>query len=368
VPWSTVLPLAIVVAFADGFWVTALRSSVGAIERSDGLFAAWMRESTLALPGFALAVLAALMVGQRRFGGQPRGVKAVSLVLLMVAGVGTLVGALRMAASAAYDYHLQTTQMAMMDMMKNNCSASCRSAQLHATLGLQVRVVAVGTLILLGTNLVLVFWVVALRGGRLRLTSSRAPVTLGRVVTDRSELVRALLGAALIASAVVHATVVPGHLAEWSTAGAFFIALTATELALAGALLTRRRPLALLPVVFAIDATLVLWLGFRTFGTPFGAGAEVTHRVGVAVGVASLLEVAALLVALAILRARPWVRRAGPADLPGQPAADLLGSTLVAVVVVTALALGGSSLDLLGQAGTGTSGGGHASHAAAGNV
>jgi len=37
-------------------------------------------------------------------------------------------------------------------------------------------------------------------------------------------------------------------------------------------------------------------------------------------------------------------------------------------VVVTALALGGSSLDLLGQAGTGTSGGGHASHAAAGNV
>jgi hypothetical protein len=359
-----VLPLAVVLAYADGFWVTALRSSVGSIERSQGLFTSWVRESTLVLPIFVVAVLAALVLGQRRFGGRPRGLRAVASVLAMVAGLGTVVGALRLAASSAYDYHLQVVQMAMMDMMKNNCSVSCRNAQLDATLHLQVRAVALGTLVLLVTNLLLVCWVVALRGGRLRLTADRAPLTVARVVADRFGLLRCLLAAALVTTAVVHATVVPGHLTRWSAAGALFAVLTAMELALAAALVTRRRPLALLPVVFAVDGTLLLWLAFRSLGTPFGTGVEATDRVALTFGVVGLLEVAALVAALAVLRVRPWVRRAGSADALGHPSGHLLGSTLVAVVAVAALALGAGSLSLVGPADPGTSGGAHLHHAA----
>jgi hypothetical protein len=35
VPWPTVLPLAVVLAFADGFWIISLRAPVGALERTE---------------------------------------------------------------------------------------------------------------------------------------------------------------------------------------------------------------------------------------------------------------------------------------------------------------------------------------------
>ena len=39
VPWLSVLPLAVVLAYADGFWIIALRGSVGSIERTQEPFA-----------------------------------------------------------------------------------------------------------------------------------------------------------------------------------------------------------------------------------------------------------------------------------------------------------------------------------------
>jgi hypothetical protein len=56
--------------------------------------------------------------------------------------------------------------------------------------------------------------------------------------------VRLLLVAALAASAVIHAAVIPEHLTEWPAAGVFFILLTAGELVIAGLLLAplRQRP------------------------------------------------------------------------------------------------------------------------------
>ena len=41
VPWLTVLPFAVVMAYADGFWMTSLRGAVGAIERTDEPFTSW---------------------------------------------------------------------------------------------------------------------------------------------------------------------------------------------------------------------------------------------------------------------------------------------------------------------------------------
>jgi hypothetical protein len=45
--------------------------------------------------------------------------------------------------------------------------------QERATLGLQVRAVGYGSGIILATNLVLVGWVVAIRGGRLNVRTTR---------------------------------------------------------------------------------------------------------------------------------------------------------------------------------------------------
>jgi hypothetical protein len=43
VPWGTVLPLAVVLAYADGFWMLTLRGAIGAIERTQEPFAGWAR-------------------------------------------------------------------------------------------------------------------------------------------------------------------------------------------------------------------------------------------------------------------------------------------------------------------------------------
>ncbi|HET7397286.1 MAG TPA: hypothetical protein VFJ94_02090, partial [Intrasporangium sp.] len=47
VPWLTVLPMVVVMAYGDGFWATSLRGAVGAVARTGEPFAAWWRQSTL---------------------------------------------------------------------------------------------------------------------------------------------------------------------------------------------------------------------------------------------------------------------------------------------------------------------------------
>ena len=59
VPWGTVLLLAVAMAYVDGFWTMSLRGAVGAIERTQTPFVSWLQESTLVLPLYVCAVLAA---------------------------------------------------------------------------------------------------------------------------------------------------------------------------------------------------------------------------------------------------------------------------------------------------------------------
>jgi len=172
VPWLTVVPLAVVMAYADGFWMTSLRGAVGAIERTQEPFTTWLRESTLSLPFFVLAVIGALTLAARQFGPVLRTSKTIVATALMVVAAGTMVGVYEVATSSAYDYQLQSSQLQVMGSMHtlDNASAGKSLAlQQKATLGLQVRAVGYGSGILLATNLVLVGWVVALRGGRLNV-------------------------------------------------------------------------------------------------------------------------------------------------------------------------------------------------------
>jgi glucan phosphoethanolaminetransferase (alkaline phosphatase superfamily) len=171
VRWFTVVPLAVVMAYADGFWMTSLRGAVGAVERTQEPFATWLRESTLSLPVYVLAVLGVLTLAARWFGPALRTPKTVVAAALLIVAAGTVVGIAELAVSSAYDYHLQSSQVQRMSSMPGMESMSSTmgstAQQQQASLNLQVRTVGFGSGLLLVTNLVLVGWVVAARGGRL---------------------------------------------------------------------------------------------------------------------------------------------------------------------------------------------------------
>jgi hypothetical protein len=95
IPWLTVLPLAVVMAYADGFWIISLRGAAGAIERTGQPFATWLRESTLTLPIFVIAVLGALTLAARWFGPVLRNPKTVMAAALMVVAAARWSASLR---------------------------------------------------------------------------------------------------------------------------------------------------------------------------------------------------------------------------------------------------------------------------------
>jgi hypothetical protein len=178
VPWLTVVPLAVVLAFADVFWMISLRGAAGSIERTQGPFIAWLRESTLILPIFVLAVIGALALAARWFGPVLRKPRTVVATALLVVAAGTLAGIAVLAASSAYDYHLQSAQLQFMDSMRSMGSMASMpmgslASQQQASIALQVKAVGLGSGLILVTNLMLVGWVVALRGGRLDLSKAR---------------------------------------------------------------------------------------------------------------------------------------------------------------------------------------------------
>jgi hypothetical protein len=331
VPWKTVVALAVVLAYADGFWLTSLRNAVGAVERTQSPFASWLRESTLVLPVYVLAVLAVLTLALRWFGPVLTKPKTVVATALLVVVAGTVVGLATTVASSAYDYHLQSAQLHLMQSMSamhGRCTASCLAQELHDTLAIHVRGVVLISRWLLLTNLALVAWLLAMWGGRLKLSTTRqhqdsATVTATDTapVTGRSRVqnLRLLLVGALVASAAIHAALVPGHLSEW--AGASFIFLAIWELAVAYMVLARleERMVLLAAAVISI-APLFLWLYAGTAALPDA--------------LAGALEVASLLAAVALLCASRWSARPGSAHVKGL--------ILVGLVAVTAIGIAGT--------------------------
>ena len=338
VAWWTVLPLAALMAYGDGFWVMSLREAAGAIERMDSPFQSWLRESTLVLPIFVIAVLGATAVALTRFGPTPRRTRTVFVVALLVAAAGTLAGVVGLAASSAYDYHLQTIHMADMGAMRQDCAAACQAARQHSDLALQLRTVGVGAALMLVTNLLLVGWAVALRGGRMVLGVRPGATS---VATSRAHDLRLLLAAGLVGSAAIHAAVVPEHLAEWPMAGSFFVVLGAAELALGLAVLVRLDRLVLGAVVVASVVPLGLWLVSRTVGLPVGPETWTPEAVGLADVMCCLLEVVTLAAALAV-----WRYRGRLARTPGG-SAHARAIAVLCLVAVTTIGLGATEISLL---------------------
>ena len=341
VPWLTVLPLAVVLAFADGFWTISLRTSAGEVARAQGPFADWLRESILALPMFVFAVLGALVLASSWFGPDVRRPRVVIATALLVAAAGTVAGFGWLTASSAYDYHLQAQQVKMMGSMAGRCTGDCLAREQHASLLLQVKSVGYGTGLLLVTNLVVVGWMVAIRGGRLDLATNRrrGRGALPRRFT-REDGLRLVLAAGLLGSAVVYAALA---LAGRAPIGVLAIGLTAAQLAVAARLLSGHSRAVLVAAVVVSLGTLAVSASSYSPALPFGGQA-----LGLAAGMACLLEVGTLAGAVVLLRARRWLGRPGPS-------AHQLALALVAVLALTTVGLAGTGLawfDVLGPSGS----------------
>jgi hypothetical protein len=334
VPWTTVLTLAVLLDAADGFFMTALRNAVGAIERTQEPFTSYWRTSLLLLPAFALGVLAALTVALRLFGPELKGRRRVLTTVGLVAAAGSLVGAAATTASSAVDYRLQSNQLGMMKSMRGTCDAACLTAQQHATAMAHVRAIAIVGALMLLTNLLIVGWFVALRGGSLKLSTPK-PLTAD-TTGSRGQDLRLILVVGLAATAVIHAAVVREHLSHWPAAGWSFLLLTMAELAVAGVLLARRNHTGLVPAAAVAAAPLAVWLLSRTIGLPIGPATGTTHGTRLPETMAVVLEVATLLTALALRYASRW------SEQPALPA-HYRALALVAVVAVTAIGLAGAS-------------------------
>ena len=171
VPWSAVAVLAAVMSFADGFWLISLRDAIGAVERINRPFTSWLVDSTVVLPLFALAVLGALAVAYKRYGPVLRRGRQVVTAALLIAAAGTLAALVVAVASSAYDYHFQSSRLEQAGSQhvhpigSATCNASC--AEELQTLEAHARGIGYAVPVLLTTNVLLVGWVVGMRGGRL---------------------------------------------------------------------------------------------------------------------------------------------------------------------------------------------------------
>jgi hypothetical protein len=181
VPWVVVAVMAVTMSFVDGFWIISLREAAGAAIRTGRPFASWLADSTAVVPLFALAVLAALGFAYERYGPVLRGARTVVATSLLVALAGTAAALVVAVSSAGYDYYLQTGQAEQVETTHGHgaaispddptCTGSC--AVERATLEVHGRALAYLAPLLLGTNLLAVGWVVAMRGGRLDAPAAR---------------------------------------------------------------------------------------------------------------------------------------------------------------------------------------------------
>jgi hypothetical protein len=196
-PWVTVFALAVLMAAVDGFILTSLQGAVGAIERSQGPFASWARDTAIILPVFVVAVMWAFTRAHRKHGltsAAMRSWRRVVATALLVVAAGTAVGIAETTVSAAIDYRLQSQLLQRMSVTHNHAGSTGGLAPDSAyadrgwtpeqrdTMALDVKAVGYGSAMILGANLIVVGWVVALRGGRLDVVPSRRRRTSGAPV------------------------------------------------------------------------------------------------------------------------------------------------------------------------------------------
>jgi hypothetical protein len=196
-PWVTVVVLAVLMAAVDVFIVTSLQGAVGAIERAQGPFETWVRNTTLLLPLFLLAVIWAFSRAHRKHGLTTKALAKPRRLLttgLLIVAVGSVVGIGLTVVSAAVDYHLQSNLLqSTAGLHDHGIGANAAADPAYAnggwspdqrqTMALDVKAVGYGSGLIVICNLVVVGWVIALRGGRLNVIAARRRRTSSTAVS-----------------------------------------------------------------------------------------------------------------------------------------------------------------------------------------
>jgi len=202
--WVTVAFFAIVIAFADGFWLTSMQGAVGAMQRNEKPLGRWLRDSTLMLPLYFLGVALALVLARRLFGKSRSKLLKISAAALLITVIGSAVGMAEVAASSAYDYRIQTRSLeqklafdhshtevipaAAGTPAPNDCSGLC--AQKELTMTVHLKAIKLAARLLLVSNLVAVLWVLMFCGDRLWRS---APTDQQDAVAESSRPIEAVL-------------------------------------------------------------------------------------------------------------------------------------------------------------------------------
>ena len=173
VAWSTVAALAVLMVYADGFVITSLRGAVGVTQRLEGPFATWLRTSTSMLPVYVLAVLGALAFVRSRGGNRLRTPRRIVAAVLLVAVAGAAVGTGELIVGLAYENSLQVEQLVSAAVHGHGGDPAPTEAALREQALVHRHAARLGSALLLGVNVVLVAWVVALHGGRLESARRR---------------------------------------------------------------------------------------------------------------------------------------------------------------------------------------------------
>lgn len=184
VAWTTVVTLAALMAYADGFVLVALQGAVGLTRQVRGPFGTWLQSSTLMLPLFVAAVLGALALVRSRCGPSLRTPRRIVAAALLIAVAGAVVGTAEVVATLADDYSVQSERLAVAHdhaagavRTGTACVGACAAQQQQ--LAVLRRATLLGGAAILAVNVVLVGWYLAFRGGRLERRRPAAPHPTG---------------------------------------------------------------------------------------------------------------------------------------------------------------------------------------------
>jgi hypothetical protein len=178
VAWSTVATLAVLMDYADGFVLTSVHGAVGVTQQPDGPFTTWLRTSTSMLPVYVLAVLGALAFLRSRGGDRLRTPRRIVAAALLVALAGALVGTGELIVGLAHENSLQVAQVLSAAAHDHGADVAATEAALREQSVVHRHAARLGSALLLGVNVGLVAWVVALNGGRLE-SLRRPPHPMG---------------------------------------------------------------------------------------------------------------------------------------------------------------------------------------------
>jgi hypothetical protein len=223
-----------------------------------------------------------------------------------------------------------------MGSMSTTCGADCIARLQSDSFWLQAHAVGYGAALVLLTNVLVVGWMVAMRGGRLHVVANRT--ARASRVDDRS----LGLAGALVGAAVIHVAVVPDHLLEWAAAGIFFVVLAVVQLLVGAAALLRPGRLVWLASVVVAAGPIVLWAVSRTVGLPLGPEPGVPEALGMSDLACAVLEAAAVALALSLRS------RASREDGATAPSAHRTALVVLAMLAVTLVGVAANGMLLLG--------------------